>query len=74
MISTLPGMRKNARFPMVAFQKKDPALFIKGCDRLGLKVSLRTISRWIQHASLVLPVVAILVICLLLVRWMFSFV
>jgi len=74
MISTLPGMRKYARFPMVAFQKKDPALFVKGCDRLGIRVSLRTVSRWLQYVSIVLPVVIVLLVCVLLVRWIFSFV
>jgi hypothetical protein len=74
MISTLPGMRKYARFPMVAFQKKDPALFVKGCDRLGIRVSLRTVSRLMEYISVVLPVVLVLLLCFFLVRWVFSFV
>lgn len=50
--STSKNLRKIATFPQYIFQDKDPALYIKGMDTLGLKIPFKTMCKINEFLSL----------------------
>jgi len=65
LVCKVPSFQKKAVFPMVAFQSKDPALYTKAMDHLGLNVSFGLMCRILEYVSVLLPIL----ICLLVVGW-----
>lgn len=68
MYSKIPNFYKYGAFPMFSFQNKDPALFLKACDKLNINISMRTSSILIQYVSLLLPLVVLVLFVYVLMR------
>jgi GR25 family glycosyltransferase involved in LPS biosynthesis len=68
MYAQLPGFRKYAIFPMIAFQNKNPALFTKACDKINLNLSMKSCSIAIQYISVFIPILFILICTFLFIR------
>ena len=71
MYTKIPNLQKYAIFPMISFQNKDPALFVKACDLCNIKISMKTASIMIQYISLLLPILLIVCIGFFLLRMVF---
>jgi len=56
MFTKIPSMRKYAVFPMMAFQKKDPALYLKACDHISTHISFTTLCKTFEWLSLFFPI------------------
>lgn len=64
IFSKLPQFRKYGQFPMTAFQNKEPALYLKACDHIGLYMSFNTTCRLFEWLSVLLPII---IICILFI-------
>lgn len=69
--SKLPNFRKYAQFPMTAFQNKDPALYLKACDHIGLHMSFRSTSRLFEWVSVILPILCLVIVFLIIYYFLF---
>ena len=63
----IPNFRKYAAFPMVSFQEKCPGLYLKACDKIGLRILFSSFCRFNEHMSLFIPILFIFSISLSLV-------
>jgi len=68
MFATIPSFRKYGIFPMIAFQKNNPALFTKACDKINMNISMKSASIVIQYCSIILPILLILITTLLFIK------
>ena len=50
------SLHKFAVFPMIGFQAKDPSLYSKACDKLGIYVNFTTFCRINEYVSLIIPI------------------
>jgi|UniRef100_A0A6C0K4X4 hypothetical protein len=57
--ATMPMLQRYGMFPMIAFQNKEPALFTKVCDKLNVRMSMRTLCIVNQYLSLLIPILII---------------
>lgn len=71
MYTKIPNLQKYAIFPMIAFQNKEPALFLKACDLMNIKCSMKTASIVVQYLSLLLPLIFIFIFCFFLIKLFF---
>jgi hypothetical protein len=73
LFTKIPKFYKYGSFPMVSFQEKCPGLYLKACDKMGVRVLFSTCCKWNEWVSVILPIIVylfLLVICLYFV-WKF---
>jgi hypothetical protein len=71
MYTKIPFLAKYGMFPMIAFQNKDPALFVKACDKLNLNLSMRTACKYNEYVSILLPILFIVLLGYFLMKLFF---
>lgn len=64
----IPGLRKHAIFPSIAFQERDPALYTKAMDFCGVSIPFAYLSRVLEYVSIILPIVIMSLIILFIIR------
>lgn len=63
----IPNFRKYAAFPMISFQEKCPGLYLKACDKMGLRILFSTFCRFNEYISLLIPILFIFSISLIFI-------
>jgi len=72
MFKQIPYFNKYGMYPMISFQKKDPALFTKACDKLNLRLSMKTVSKVIENLSIIVPILFLILITYLMMKLFFK--
>lgn len=57
-------INKYAVYPMIAFQEKDPSLYTKACDKIGIYLNFKSFCRFNEIISLLLPIFMTIFICI----------
>lgn len=60
-----PKMQKYGVFPMISFQKTCPALYVKACDQMNVRVYFSTCCKVNEIISVLLPFLFILILVLI---------
>jgi len=71
MYTKIPYFYKYGMFPMISFQKKDPALFLKACDKLNIRISMKTASKVNEYMSVILPILFLILLSYFLMKMFF---
>ena len=56
LLATSKTIKKKAAFPMISFQEKDPSLYLKACDKIGIYIDFIKFSRINENISIYLPI------------------
>jgi len=62
LYTKIKRFKKLGIFPMVSFQEKCPGLYLKACDKMGVRVLFSTCSKWNQWISIILPFIILFLI------------
>lgn len=68
MYQIIPNFRKYAIFPMVAYQKKEPALLQKAMDKINMKINFKTLCYYNERLSIILPILCLFLLVYILYR------
>jgi hypothetical protein len=71
LYSTFPNFQKYGIYPMVAFQKKDPALMVKALDQMNLNISGITLAKWNENFCLIIPILILVLLAFFIVKLFF---
>jgi hypothetical protein len=71
MYTKIPYFYKYGMFPMISFQKKDPALFLKACDKLNIHISMKTACKINQYISVMVPILFLILLTYFLMKMFF---
>jgi len=55
-------IQKYATFPMIAYQDKDPSLYTKACDKLGIHVEFNSFCKFNEFVSLLIPFILVIIL------------
>jgi len=58
---------KYGIFPAICFQSEDPALFKKAVEKLPIKLRFKSLSRFTEYSSVIIPILIILIIVYFLI-------
>jgi len=64
-------LKKYAIFPMICFQEKDPALYVKACDHVGFYLPFSFTCRLLETISLCLPILFFVFLIIFVLLWIF---
>ena len=56
LLATSKTIKKKAAFPMISFQEKDPSLYLKACDKIGIYIEFIKFSRINENISIYIPI------------------
>ena len=56
LFSKIPRFNKYGSFPMVSFQEKCPGLYLKACDKLGVRILFSSCCKWNEWVSVIVPI------------------
>lgn len=56
LLATSKTIKKKAAFPMISFQEKDPSLYLKACDKIGIYIDFIKFSRINENISIYIPI------------------
>ena len=62
LYTKIKRFKKLGIFPMVSFQEKCPGLYLKACDKMGVRVLFSTCSKWNQWISVIIPFIVLFLI------------
>ena len=57
LLANESSINKKAAFPMISFQEKDPSLYLKACDKIGIYIDFIKFSRINENISIYIPFV-----------------
>lgn len=73
LFTKIPKFNKYGSFPMVSFQEKCPGLYLKACDKLGIRVLFSSCCKWNEWVSVLFPIVIFFLVSLLLCYYLLKY-
>lgn len=68
LLANQPSIEKKAAFPMISFQEKDPSLYLKACDKIGIYIDFIKFSRINENISIYIPILLYFLFILFLIK------
>lgn len=73
LFTKIPKFYKFGSFPMVSFQEKCPGLYLKACDKMGVRILFSTCCQWNEWVSVILPILVYILFFLFIFFYVYKY-